>query len=470
MSLERRPLRNHLLVLPLLALIWPGCAWLGTKEISPHLLQTPGSPHEQGSRAIILIDSPDQVATSDQPASIGLRPQSPLSLTDCIDHAIKAHPDLAAVAAQRDSAQGALLQAGLYPNPMIGYDSDEMNSPDGGAGMQGIMLSQTFVRGGKLGLASAAASRGVEVADYQAQAKLYDVVTKVRIAYYETLAAQLELEATQEVLRIAQSGVETAEKLKQAGVVGQPDVLRAQLEREQGKIRVSMSRQRAQASWRMLGLAMGISELTPGPMLGALHEPVPEYDLDQIKAATLEVSAEVMAARASIQQAESQLTRAQAEVIPDVQVQIRPFYNSPDRRAELGVAINSPLPILNRNQGNILMARAAITQAHAALEQVKLQLGERMTLAFQRYQNARQQVDVYEKQILPAAQESLRLVMIAYGQGDPRNDFTTVLEAQRTLAQAKLGLVQSRGDLQKAVGEIEGLMQRLPARSATLSK
>jgi len=436
-----------------------GCIGVVPKVVPPQSIDRT----EKSPPAIVLLDGPGQRIA---PTVDGLI-DGPLTLGACIQQALSVHPDLAFVAAQTDSARGTLLQAGLYPNPTIGYGADEIGSPDGGAGFEGVILGQTFVTGNKLGLASEAAAHGVEAAEARARARYYSVVTRVRTAYYESLAARQELDATRDILRIAQSGLETAEKLKQTGVVGQPDVLRARVELEQGRIRVATAEQRSAAAWKLLTIALGRPELAPQPLAGSLVSAVPEFELPQALQVALEVSAELQAGRAAIRQAEAALARAEAEVVPDLRVEVRPVYSHPDRRAEVNVAVTSPIPVFDRNQGNILAARAGIGQAHAALRQAELALTERMTLAHQRYRTARAQVEAYEKSIIPAAQESVRLISIAYSQGDQRYDFTALLEAQRSLAQAKLGLVQGLGELQKAVGDIEGLLQKLPAEPVT---
>jgi cobalt-zinc-cadmium efflux system outer membrane protein len=400
----------------------------------------------------------DLFPAKEEPTSLPAR----LSLVNCIDLAMRQHPDLVIAAAQIDSARGEQVQAGLYPNPVIAYQGDDMNTPGAGAGKQGAMITQSIVTAGKLRLAADAAGRGVEVADWKAQIKLFDVVTRVRSAYYETLTAQQQVEASKEVLAIAQDAHSSAEKLAKAGVVGQPDVLRAQVELEQSKVALAIAQERLSASWRLLVLALGQPELQVRPLSGSLQDTVPDYRFDDVRSAVLEISAEMQAAKAAIAQAEGALAHAQAEAIPDLQVQVYPFYNQPDRRTELMVGIGAPFPLFNRNQGKIMTARAGVAQANAALKQTELQLAERLAGAFQRYVSARQQVQAYEQKILPAAQESVRVILLAYRSGETK-DFNAVLDAQRSLAQARLGFVHARGELQKSVAEIEGMLQRVPA-------
>jgi len=442
-------------------LILCGCELPQRSALRPDLLSDGLPPPEPSTAAesnkLSLNLAPDEKAPMPSlPAT--------LSLMNCVDLAMRQHPDLLVVAAQIDAARGQQIQAGLYPNPVLAYQGDDMNSPGAGAGKQGGMITQSIVTAGKLRLASEAAARGVDVADWKAQIKLFDVVTRTRSAFYETLTAQQQVETSKELMRIAQDAVSTAEKLAKTGSVGQLDVLRARLELEQSKVAQAVAQERLAASWRLLALALGQQELPVHQLSGSLKDEVPNYRLDDLHRTVLEISAELQAAKSAIGQAENALAHAQAEAIPDVQVQIYPFYNQPDRRTELLVGIGAPFPIFNRNQGNIMAARAGIAQAQATLKQTELSLLERLTGAFQRYESAREQVQAYEEKILPTAQDAARLTFQAYSLGDPNTkDFNAVIDAQRSLVKARVDAVQARGELQKAVSDIEGMLQRLPS-------
>jgi outer membrane protein TolC len=87
---------------------------------------------------------------------------------------------------------------------------------------------------------------------------------------------------------------------------------------------------------------------------------------------------------------------------------------------------------------------------------------ERLNVAYQQYAAAKRQAENFEQRILPNARESLRLILLGYETSDSKYDFTTVLQAQSVLAQARLTYVQVLNDLQRAVSEIEGVVQREP--------
>src|SRR4051794_15160 len=75
---------------------------------------------------------------------------SPLTVEQLLSLAAQNHPDVAAARARAEAARGRLIQAGLYPNPVVNVHDDEINNPGGPVGHIGVTFSQQIVRGGKL--------------------------------------------------------------------------------------------------------------------------------------------------------------------------------------------------------------------------------------------------------------------------------------------------------------------------------
>jgi cobalt-zinc-cadmium efflux system outer membrane protein len=403
-----------------------------------------------------------------QAAHIPEVPAQPLTLERLLDQAVHTHPDVAIAKARAEAARGRLIQAGLYPNPTASIRFDELNNPDGRLGMPGSTITQNIVTAHKIPLAKAAAAHGVSAADWQAITQWFNARTRVRLAYYELLTAQRELEVNRGLVRVAEEGLKAARKLLQAGTGTQPDVLRAEVDLEQSRIRVGVSERRVEAAGRLLATAVGLPVppceagglgLTP-LVVGSLDGPVPVLLWQPLLEAVLHRSSEVQEAQALVLQAQKLVERAKAECWPDIQAQLRPFYSVPGKTMEGLVEITAAIPIFNRNQGNIYAARADVARALADVRAAELRLTERLTASYQRYQAARQQVARYEEKILPNAQESLRLVRVGYERGDPKYDYTTVLQAQLTLEQVRLATVGARGELWRGLAEIYGLLQQ----------
>ncbi len=383
-----------------------------------------------------------------------------MTLDDLINIASANHPDLQAARSKADAARGRLVQAGLYPNPFVSPIIEELGNRHNAAGFVGMDVTQEIITAGKRRLAREAASHGVQAADWQAMTRWFDVVTHLRLAYYDLLAAQRQVQVGKELVELAKKNLSATKELNKSGVKNQPDILRAQVDLDQNSIRYRTALARLEAAQRLLTNAAGVRSLPSLEIAGNLETPAPDYAWQPLVEWVLVRSSEIQEAQANVLQAEALLVRAQREVIPNVKIDLRPLYDFIDQTAEAQLSAGVSLPIYNRNQGNIAAARAELSVKEAEIRQVELRLTERWTLAFQRYQTARQQSEVYQKHIIPNAESSLKLIRFGYEKaGDQKYDFTAVLQAEQVLAQAKLAFVQSLGELWRAAAELEGLLQ-----------
>lgn len=397
------------------------------------------------------------------PAPPPLTAKVGLTLEDLLEQASRRHPALAVARARVELARGQLIQAGLYPNPILTWEADDIGHRQNAAGTQGPIITQLIVTAHKLRLARAAAAQGVAIAEWQAVTRWFEVVTRVRLAWYETLTAQEQVRTTEEIVRLSEEGLEAARKLQKAGAGTQTEILRAQVELEQSRLQLTVARERLAAARKLLAAAAGLPTLPETALVGNLHVAPPAFVWEVVLGEVKQRSSEIHEALTVILQAEAQLQKAQADAVPNVQVQLRPFYNFPNQQAQGRVEVGLAIPLFNRNQGNIHAAQAEVVRAHHDLYQVELRLTEQLAAAFQRYRSALEQREGYEKRILPGAAESLRLIRLGYERGDPKYDYTALLQAQRTLAQARLAAVQAAGDLWKASSEIAGILQVEPA-------
>jgi cobalt-zinc-cadmium efflux system outer membrane protein len=387
----------------------------------------------------------------------------PLTLENLLAMAEQNHPVLAVARARIDGAQGRLVQAGLYPNPTATPRVDELNNTLGRGGKPGVTFTQEIVLYGKLKISREAARFGVEAADAQALTDYYNLRGAVRAAYTELLTASGEVEVNREITRITEQALAAAKKLEKAGTATRPDVVRAEVEREQSLIRLSTSQRRLEAAGRLLATAVGLPKLPAGPdgplVVGKLDGPSDMLNWQVLQQTMLSRSSELLQANAIVSQAEGLLRRAEADACPNVTLSYRPVLNTIDKCYEQLIEVSTAIPIWNRNQGNIQAARAEVARAQADVHQVELRLTERLTAAYQRYTTAQRQESAYRERITPGAEEALKLVRVGYEKGDPKYDFTTFLQAEQTLAQARLSEVQARGDLWRALAEIHALVQ-----------
>ena len=109
------------------------------------------------------------------------------------------NPTLRQAEAEIRAAKARRQQAGLYPNPTVGYTGDEMRGGSVGGGKQGFFVQQTIVTAGKLGLSRDVFGKEATLATIEADEQRIRVESAVQMAFIRVLAAQEMLDARRDL-------------------------------------------------------------------------------------------------------------------------------------------------------------------------------------------------------------------------------------------------------------------------------
>lgn len=378
-----------------------------------------------------------------------------LTVNDLVQMAIANNPTLQQATAVVHKAEGIRTQVGLHPNPTVGYQGNEIGN-DGATGQQGAFFSQLIVTGNKLGLNRAVAEGDVQQLLWELEAQRYRVSNDVQTQFYATLGAQRRVELAKELERIAEDGVAAATELFNAEEAARPDILQAEV--QLGEVRII--RQNAEydldAEWKKLAGLAGRPNMTRTPLAGSLDDGGPDWAWQASYDELLAASPELQAAYARIDRARAQIRRQQAQPIPNINTQVALAQDNATDDTIASIQFGMPLPILNKNQGNIDLAYAEWRRATRDSERLQLALRVRLAEAFRNYQQAKSQVERYRQDILPKAKENLDLTNEGYIQQE--FDFLRVLTARRTYFEASLANVRSLVGLRQSEVAIAGLV------------
>ena len=381
--------------------------------------------------------------------------ESGLTLNYFENLALTNNPTLVQANAKVQAAQGRRVQAGLYPNPEVGYTASEIGD-DGRAGQQGAFVTQQFVRGQKLGLSQQVASQEIRQAMRELEAQQLRVLNDARREFYSLLVAQESVRVSEELVAIAQKAVTASGELLEAEESGRVDLVQAKVELESSRIGLTNATLRYQAAWRRLAAVAGVPGMVPAAAAGDLHASAASLSWDEELSRILGSSPQLAAARAGVARSQWAVRRARAEPIPNVDVQSSVQYDNATGDAIAGLQVGIPLPIYNRNQGGIREANAGLIAATAEVGRVELALQEQLALVFERYGRAQNQVEKYSKEILPSAKQSLELVNLGYQNGE--FSYLTLLTSQRTFSQANLAYLVALDEMWASAIEIDGLL------------
>ena len=386
-------------------------------------------------------------AAREEAATVTLRDLEQLALTG--------NPTLRQAAATLAAARGRALQAGLYPNPTVGYVGEEIGS-GGAAGEHGIFVSQLIVTGGKLRLSQAAFQQEAVQGQWQALAQQYRVLNGVRIQFYQVLTMQRLMEVEEALLLIAEETLRTTEELFNVGQANRPDVLQAQVQVRQQSVALVTARNRYRAARQELAALVGMPELARVRLEGTLDPPDVPLDWETALHHLLEASPQLHIARADVSRRCFSLQRELVEPIPNIEMRLSTQYDYETHRQQAGVEVGLRLPIFNRNQGNIRTAQADLVRSQAEIERLELALRKRLADVFARYESARNTVHEYRQHILPETNEAFELYLESFR--DRRAPWQQVVMAQQDFFAANIDYVQALNEVRHAEVAILGLL------------
>ncbi|WP_339612959.1 TolC family protein [uncultured Rubinisphaera sp.] len=381
-----------------------------------------------------------------------------LSLEQLEASALAGHPELRQARARVNSRRGRYVQAGLPFNPVLQYQSEEIGN-EGASGLHSLRVNQQFVTANKLGIAQQVQAYEVQKQQAQLRAAELRVLTRIRIAFAAAAVSQRRAELTDQIVELAERSLRSVQSLVDAKEASNVALLQAKVELDQARVNAENAVTQLQATRRALAAAVGMPELPPSDLAVDREEVLGEAPWEVLMSELEASSPELAAAGSELERARWALQLACAQVTPNItgQVGVGVDTATDDTYAIVGVSI--PLPIRNRNQGNIQTARADIAAASAAIDQTRLSLDGRLADAVGRYQTARQRYEQLEKRIVPNAEETYKLSQQAFAAGD--SDFLQLLTVQRTLFTTRLSVLDAFGQAKQALAEIEGLLVTL---------
>ncbi len=224
--------------------------------------------------ALFLVALPVRAQT---PAS----EQKTITLEELQQMALQNNPTFRQSAANIQAAEGRKKQSGLYPNPTVGYQGEQIRGGSFHGGEQGFFIQQDIVLGGKLGLNRTIFDQELKQAEMEAEEQKVRVATNVRMSYIQALAAQQTLELRHELSKLADDAVETTHQLANVGQADAPDVLESEVEAQQAQLAVTMAEQNQQRVWKALAAVVGNPRLPLTRLEGKL-ENTPPVDADEL--------------------------------------------------------------------------------------------------------------------------------------------------------------------------------------------
>jgi outer membrane protein, heavy metal efflux system len=391
-----------------------------------------------------------------------LADEAELSLGSALDRARMQNPQVAIARARVSEAEGMREQAGLIPNPSL-YASSE-NTPLGGSQPftfgndtdDYVYLTEKIELGGKRSRRVAFASERVTQMSIQSEVAMRQLMARVATAYWMAAgSAALDLLYKRQVNTLDDI-VEYNHARVQKGATAEADLIRIELESDRLKEQATLAAQQARRSLIALYREMGATAFPDSVVFTERLD-----DLAEIRPPDLETvlrdRPEMRAAREGLKQAEANLDLQRANAVPDPQLMAgyKRFSGSGQYTGQntLFFGFQVPLPIFDRNQGQIEAAEAKVLGAKEAVTDQEIAIRAEVESALSDYGSRREALLKVLPQMAHQAAESDQIAEGAYRLGGA--DILRFLDASRMDIETQVLFVQTLIDYHGSVVNVE---------------
>jgi cobalt-zinc-cadmium efflux system outer membrane protein len=331
--------------------------------------------------------------------------EHPLTLTELQRLGLSNSPLIKQAVARVETLRNVAVQAGLPPNPTIGFEDDTFGTT-GGAGYVGGFIEQLFVTGGKLRLRRAIAAMDLANAEVALRRAQMDLATQIRTNYFQLLVARENMRVNRLLMAFSNSLYEVqAREMRSRAELNvapyEPRYLRYLANVAQTNL--ITARNSYLMYWKQLTSTMGVPGMPLTEVAGSADMAIPVFDLNRVWTHVGLHHTDVVTADNSVHQGRLAVFLAQASLIPDVDARflMQKDYTGPPNAIAPSFMVSMPIPTWNRNQGGIAAAQAELVRLSAEPHRVRYALYGRLVEAYYRYQSFRQNLELYRSQMLP---------------------------------------------------------------------
>lgn len=379
-------------------------------------------------------------------------PTTKLTLQNALNLAMSANSEIAVALHEREAMDGVRVQAAVRPNPTVSTVIQDTRSTTRQTTLQ---LNQEFELGNKRDARIEAADTFYSRATAELENKKAEIHANVVAAFYAVLAAQERLSLAKSSLEIADLALDAAAKRVKAGKSAPVEETKSKIAQSAVKIELNQAVSQLNSSRKRLTALWG----NPLPLFASAAgqvTTVPETATLSELAAMLEQAPAVKLAKVEIAAREAITKVEHSKTVPNVTISVGMVNNQELGLNQALLGLTVPIPLFDRNQGNLQEAVSRQYKSQDALVVLKNQLEVNLAAEYERLSAARQASESLRSEILPSAQSAFDAANKGFSAG--KFNFLDVLDAQRTLFQAKSQYIQALLEAHQAVAEIERIL------------
>ena len=375
-----------------------------------------------------------------------------ISLAEAVALALDVNPELSASRREIAAAAGQIVQSRTRPNPELGYSLEDTQSR---TRTQSLQINWPIEMGGKRDARVNVAERNHDVAGADFDTRRADIRASVIAAYFEVLTAEERVALALASEELADKATDVVSKRVLAGKVSPVEETKSRVAGAGLRIESSQATGELRAAKLRLASLLG-RDAVDVEVNSSVADAIPLLPSTNALRDRLRASPTIRRAQLEIQRRSAIVSLERSKAMPDITLSLGVKRPNELQRNQILLGISVPLPVFDRNQGNVLEAVQREEKARDELAAVNTKITTEVMQARERLATARDQLDVLVRTILPGAKSAYDAARVGFENG--KFSFLDVLDAQRTYFASKSQYIRTVSEVHRADADIDRIL------------
>lgn len=384
--------------------------------------------------------------------------QKKITIEEAVETTLNNNPNLTAFKYEIKSLEKIKIQAGLIPNPEAGFEMENFLGGNELNGFQGteytLAASQLFELGGKR-------SSRVNLADNEINSALgnyelikIDLIARVKTAFINLSEVDRRIQLQRKFIQTNEEILMTVSERVKAGRTSPAEESKVKVALINSQIELQRLQRNFSSAQSVLNSLLGTFEKNIIPLTNTFDNILIPPDKENILAELDSIpTIKYLSNETRLRKAQLELEEAQS--VPDITFLLGARYLNEIETNAFVAGLTMPIPIFDRNQGNIQSAEVRIQQMDEIIKMQKLNVIASLNTSYNNLLSAYNNVVQLNESILPESEKAYEITSQGYLQG--RFAFIDLLDAQRTLFDTEAQYLLELSDYYRSLIELENL-------------
>ena len=381
-----------------------------------------------------------------------------ITLNEAVETALINNPNLTVYEYEIKSLEKQKLQAGLIPNPEAAFEAENFLGGKDLSGFKGseftLSASQLIELGGKRSSRIELAESEVTSTKGELELRKIELISNVKEVFLSLYRILKQIKLQTQFIKLNEEILGTITKRVKAGRTSPAEESKVKVVLINSRIELDRLQRQSLSASSTLSFLLGRTAKQFEPETDFYENIIPPPDREDVIADLEEIPLiKIIENERDLRAAKLELEKSQG--VQDLTVSGGVKYLNELKTNSFVAGVSMPLPLYNRNQGNVQSAEILLKQVDEIKNARILSVIPTINSSFNNLLSAYSNAASLKEEIIPESENAYDITRQGYLQG--RFAFIDLLDAQRTLFDTEAQYLLELADYYKSLIELENI-------------